>query len=261
MTISISGPGGPADVVVNPMDSVGDLIVGGSGGTPTKLDIGSAHNILHTDGSTPAWTKIDESDIDFLDVTTGNTSDIKHGFAPRLSGTAGQFLNGEGNWATPSGQASGYTTLAFDSETTVNLVHNFGAYPVIQVVDGTGAVIAPVSIVNNTTNDFTVTFSDPTSGTIIATLGSPQAQSVIVVTDDYTILVSNRIIKCTAQLKTMTLPDASGNTGREFVIDNASPGDIFVDSLGGTIEDELIQEMPANSGMHIYSDGSNWRLY
>lgn len=74
-------------------------------------------------------------------------------------------------------------------------------------MEGT-SVIIPLSIVNNTVNDFTVTFVSSTSGSIIATVGSPQPQSVVVVTNNYTVLTTDRIVECSSAAKTLTLPTA-----------------------------------------------------
>lgn len=37
-----------------------------------------------------------ESSLSLSDVTTGNTSTLKHGLAPKLSGVSTEFLNGSG---------------------------------------------------------------------------------------------------------------------------------------------------------------------
>ena len=40
-----------------------------------------------------------ETDLTFTDITTNNSSVDKHGFMPKLSNVAGEFLNGLGQWA------------------------------------------------------------------------------------------------------------------------------------------------------------------
>jgi len=86
---------------------------------------------------------------------------------------------------------------------------------------------------------------------------------VIVVNDDYTIQVSDHTIKCTVAGKIMTLPSASGEDGRPFVIDNASDGDISVECIDSSesINGEWSQIIPSGCSMSIYSDGSNWRIF
>ena len=113
--------------VSNPMTTLGDIIYGGSSGVPTRLPAAAGSNrVLHDDGSTPYWDLIDENHFTFSNITTANATTSLHGLLPRLSGTAGQFLNGQGNWSTPSGQASGYTIVSFSGQTSVVVTHNFG---------------------------------------------------------------------------------------------------------------------------------------
>lgn len=246
---------------LQPMTALGDLIYGTTGGIPIRLEIGAAGMFLYSDGTTPAWANITEASLVLSNNTTNNTSAAKHGFAPKLSDSATQFLNGKGDWVTPSGVTTSYTTQSFSNQTSVTVLHSFGAYPVVQVINGTGAVLIPKSIVNTDANEFIVTFQVPTSGTIIATLGSPQAQSVVIVNNDYLVTNANRVIQCTASGKTITLPAAAGVTGREFLVDNSSTGDILVAVTGGgTIEGETSQTIPCDCAMNVYSDGSKYRF-
>lgn len=203
---------------------------------------------------------ITETDISLADNTTNNTSTTKHGFSPKLSGDSIHYLDGQGNWSTPSGIVNSYSLTAFTDQTSLTIVHNFGSYPSVQVLDNTNAVIIPLSIVHNSLNDFTITFDVSTTGSVIATIGSPQAQGVRIVNDDYTVTLQDRIVQVAAALKTVTLPDASTATGFEFKIDNASIGNIFLDSNGGTIQGEVSQTIPTDTCIVVYSDGSKWRI-
>lgn len=54
-----------------------------------------------TDLNNPHQTS--DVNLDFSDVTTNNASTSQHGFLPKLSGIATQYLNGVGSWTTPSG--------------------------------------------------------------------------------------------------------------------------------------------------------------
>lgn len=98
-----------------------------------------------------------------------NSADV----LPDQVGHSGDFLTTNGS--IPNWQAidiPGFISQAFSGQTSINVAHNFGAYPVVNVVDSTGAVLIPLSIVHNTINDFTVTFSSAKSGWILATGGS-----------------------------------------------------------------------------------------
>jgi len=59
---------------------------------------GDTHNHLGGDGGA-----IPEGALSLSDNTTSNVSVSAHGFAPKLSGNAGQYLNGAGNYSSPSG--------------------------------------------------------------------------------------------------------------------------------------------------------------
>lgn len=248
--------------MTNPMTAAGDIIYSGGGGTtPTPLAIGAVNTVLHAGGA-PSWSTIVEDDITLDDVGTLNVSTTKHGLCPILSNNAAQYLNGQGNWATPSAAINAYTTHPFAGSVLEVITHNFGAYPVVQVIDGAGAVIAPASITNDDVNQVTITFGAPTTGTIILTVGSPQAQMYKAVAVDYTVLTTDRIIKVTVAGKTITMMTAVGNTGREFVIDNASNGNITLEGDGvEEIEGEAAQTLPPDSAIHVYSDGAGWRIY
>lgn len=227
--------------------------------TTTPFNDTDAATKLYVDEYFP----VQEDNLYLNDVTTWNATSTGHGFVPRLSGNSSQFLDGAGNWTTPSaGTANDYSLTSFVNQTSVNVIHNFGSYPVVQVLSSTGTVTAPVSIVNNTIYDFTVTFSGPTTGSIIATMGSPSMQSVKSINTDYTVLITDRVLTVTASGKTITLYTAVGNTGKEVVIDNASSADITVVGYSGqTIQNETSQTVPPDCALRIYSNGSVWRIY
>jgi hypothetical protein len=250
------------NILKSPMDTLGDIIYGGTLGALTKLPIGAAGKYLRSDASTPSWQPITEADLSLSANATNNVSTAKHGFAPILPNSASQYLNGQGNWTTPAGAVSSYSTQAFNAQTSVTMTHGFGAYPVVQILGPSNEVLIPKSIVNNTTSDFTVTFQIATTGTIIASVGSPQAQSVVVVTDNYIVLTTDRIVQCSTAGKTVTFPVASSNTGKEFIVDNSSLDDIYaVVSGGGTIERETTQTIPSDCALRVYSDGTAYRIY
>jgi hypothetical protein len=146
------------------------------------------------------------------DVTTWDATDLRHGFLRRLSGNAGQYLNGAGNFSTPTAaMSSAYSTTSFDNQTVINIVHNFGAFPVTQCLTSTGAVIVPESIVNNTIYDVTITFTAPETGNIILSVGSPQPMAIVSIATNYTVKYTDRIVEVTASGKTITLPTKVGH--------------------------------------------------
>ena len=81
---------------------------------------------------------------------------------------------GGGTSTGTSGSAvGGYYTAAFNNATGALLSHNFGAYPVIQVMDTNGNVFVPYSIVNTNSNSSLITFSTTMSGNAFASVGAP----------------------------------------------------------------------------------------
>lgn len=50
--------------------------------------------------SSTGSSSVNDSDIAFTDITTGNASSSKHGFLPKLSNSLAQFLNGQGSWTS-----------------------------------------------------------------------------------------------------------------------------------------------------------------
>jgi hypothetical protein len=187
----------------------GSSIVLLNGATANRRGVGFGSFIRDVDGSDSyfAIDGLDNTDSyektlarydltdNIWDFSTANTIRFTINAAGAVAfnasyGTSGHFLMSTGNASPPvwtaggGGGSSGFSgfsgaagpvgatlTTAFTSQTTVNVVHNFGTRPVVAVIDNTGAVIVPQSIVHNGVNDFTVTFSSSTTGNVISTAG------------------------------------------------------------------------------------------
>ena len=244
----------------NPMTSLGDIIYGGASGTPTRL--ASSTGVLHG-GATPSWSPVVESDISLSANSTNNANTSRHGFLPTLSNVSTQFLNGQGNYVVPAGTTNSYLSTTFTNVTSTNVIHNFGAHPIVDVMDANGNVMIPMSVTHNTVNDFTVTFSTSTTGMIMASVGTPQPQSVLVTSADHTASTTDYFIQENVSGKTISLPTAVGNAGRIFVITNVSTGNITAST---TVSGQLIgglptQTLPASTSMSTYSDGTNYQIF
>lgn len=264
-TYSISANTATTSVVsttyLSQMTALGDIIYGGAAGAVTRLPIGAANTVLHSNG-TPQWSAVVEDDISLSNVTTNNATIARHGFLPTISGDASQYLNGAGNFTTPSGVVNAYISQAFNNVSTVSVVHNFGAKPLVQTIGQSGQVFIPNNIQHDTNNTFAVQFSVATSGTVLATVGSPQPQNFIAVNSDYTVRASDYIVKVTTGGITVSLPIATGAVGRVYIVDNATTGTASVVALGGClIEGETEQTLPSDSAMNVYCSGSDWRIY
>ena len=65
---------------------------------------GTTTTVLHGNAAgNPAFGAVVEADITLADNTTNNVATTKHGFAPKLSNVATEFLNGQGGWTVPAG--------------------------------------------------------------------------------------------------------------------------------------------------------------
>ena len=76
--------------------------------------------------------------------------------------------NKSGTIALLSDITDGYSSATYSGVTYSTVTHNFGKYPIVQVLDNTNSVIIPYSIKHNSVNDFTVTFTPISTGTIIS---------------------------------------------------------------------------------------------
>ena len=55
--------------------------------------------------ATPAYALVKDSDLSTTDITTNNVTTAKHGFTPKLSNVATQYLDGTGAYSTPAGSS------------------------------------------------------------------------------------------------------------------------------------------------------------
>ena len=92
----------------------------------------------------------------------------------QASGTQSGYLS-SGDWTIFNNKQntipSGHVVQPFIGQTSVTVTHNFGAYPIVQAIDGGGNVLVPQLIQHTSVNSVTVTFLAPTSGNIICAKG------------------------------------------------------------------------------------------
>lgn len=86
-----------------------------------------------------------DTDVQFSDVTTGDVSITKHGFAPKATGDATKFLNGVGGYSLPT------TVLALTN-------YNPAVNTTVSTSSTTGVDVDPTNL--------TVTFTVPPSGKV-----------------------------------------------------------------------------------------------
>lgn len=202
------------------------------------------------------------SDANLLisDIVTNNANTLRHGFLPKLSGNASQYLTGVGTYSTIAGSSgpSNYAEVSFSGQTSVNVVHDFGIKPIIQILISSEVAI-PYSITHNSDNDFTVTFTTAQTGSIIATAGSPDVPNVATVSTNTVLTSDSNIVIITASDITVTLPSAIGLTGKKIIVNMSEQGVSHVipngiETIRGT--DGFLMEK--NDKLEVVSTGAEW---
>lgn len=86
-----------------------------------------------TDGTLTNCTGYTDAHLSVSDITTNNASTSAHGFLKKLSNTATEFMNGQGNWATPAG-AGTVTSVATAGLATGGTITGSGTVTVTAAV-------------------------------------------------------------------------------------------------------------------------------
>ena len=82
----------------------------------TRLAIGSADQVLKTDGTDPSWGKVLPANLDVsADNTTANATSGHHGLLPKLSGSSSDVLKGDGTWGAGGGGGGGNTYVGYNT--------------------------------------------------------------------------------------------------------------------------------------------------
>ena len=130
----ITGGGGFS----NPMTTLGDLITGGGGGTPTRLAVGSNGQILTVSGGVPAWSGgvLTNPMTTQYDMIVGGVA----GAPGRLAaGLTGQFLT-----ATPTGPAWGQGVMGSLGDMMYGQSGGFTGTPHVLNIGSNGQVLTVV---------------------------------------------------------------------------------------------------------------------
>ena len=90
----------------------GYTAAGATGTTSTNLVFSTSPTLVTpllgtpTSGVLTNCTGYTDANVSFSDITTGNASTSSHGFLKKLSNSASQFMDGTGNWSSPSGSGT-----------------------------------------------------------------------------------------------------------------------------------------------------------
>lgn len=85
-------------------------------------------------GALAVLDDVTEDEIILADVTTNNASTSRHGFTPKLSGVATQYLDGSGAFSTPAGGSSPASLPTLVTGGGVAYVSRFSAEPTISTI-------------------------------------------------------------------------------------------------------------------------------
>lgn len=108
--------------------------------TLTTPTIASFANATHDHEDAAGGGTLAEAALALTDITTNNATTTRHGFLPKLSNNAAQFLDGTGAWSTPGG---GGTTNKFaasmgnGTDTVFTITHNLGSRDLVWKVYAT----------------------------------------------------------------------------------------------------------------------------
>lgn len=155
----------------NPMTATGDMITATSGGVPAVLPVGGANEVLHG-GTTPDYSAVVEGDLGLTDITTANVSTSAHGFAPKGTGVATDYLDATGAYSTPvasPGDLTGDVTSVGLATTLVN-VPNATPHAGSSLLTSIAAPSTPASGHNSTYSDSTdLRFHDKNASGVVGT--------------------------------------------------------------------------------------------
>lgn len=120
---------------------------------------------------------IAETQVTFTDVTTGNVSTTKHGFAPKAPNDATKYLDGTGAYSVPAGSSSATVTTFYTLP-----ISGLDSYGSLQNATNTrmrgGMFSLPFSITVNTITLESVTVG--TSGTVDVAIYSADGQTKVI---------------------------------------------------------------------------------
>jgi hypothetical protein len=228
--------------------------------------IGAVNEVLHGNpGGALTWSPVVEADI-LLTAgnTTNNTIVGTHGFAPALSGVNTQFLRGDGAWASPAAvtQPNAYAeeSFGYTADVAHNINHNFGARPLVQVINASGEIEIPIKIHHVDTDNVEITVDTSATFDVILTLGSPPLDVYISTSADYVMLGSETFIEVTAAGKTVTLVTPVGRVGKKVTVKNSSLGICDVISAAGLIEGIADVTIPSTNAYDFRSNNVGWRV-
>lgn len=109
--ISPGSAGSATSVPVISWDAKGRVVAGSA--TNISIPASAINNATISSGASVSGSNTGDqvdSTLPFTDITTGNSSTSKHGFLPKLNGSATSYMDGTGAFSTPAGTNTGTVT-------------------------------------------------------------------------------------------------------------------------------------------------------
>lgn len=106
---------GSGDVTASNPLTASALVVGdGSTAIDVLASLGTTTTVLHGNAAgLPTFGAVVEADITLADNTTNDVTTSAHGFAPKLSNVATEYLDGTGAYSVPAGSGGGGLNYGF----------------------------------------------------------------------------------------------------------------------------------------------------
>ena len=236
-------------------------------GLNAKLDnsaLGTVNQVLHGNPSGAlAFSPVVEANISLSPGSSVNDTKVgTHGLAPALSGVNTQFFRGDGVWALPASvtipNAYAEESFGYTANVAHNIVHDFGARPLVQCITSTNDIIIPITINHVDLDTVAITFDDSATYDVILTLGSMPLDVYVSTSISYIMLVDDTLIEVTAGSKIITLVTPVGRVGKKVTVKNSSTGICDVITAAGLIEGVADVTIPSTNSYDFRSNGTNW---
>ena len=231
-------------------NNIGIGVVAGANTTTGDYNIAIGKQALQQNTTGSTNIAVGAGAIDF--ITTGNNNTVLGGFAGRYAGTG---------TSTNTTTLNNSMLLGYDTRPKLNSDSN-------EIVIGNGTV-------GNGSNTTTIGNANTTDTYIYGNLNVTGQiklnNAVLSKSDTYAFLTTDNanllVYTGTTAGKTITLPVASVNTGREITIKNIGAVSLTIASAGGTLISDstttaatslAIGIEPSNNWIKAISDGTNW---
>lgn len=189
---SIISPGSAGSATAVPViswDAKGRVVAGSA--TNISIPASAINNATISSGASVSGSNTGDqvdSTLPFTDITTGNSSTSKHGFLPKLNGSATSYLDGTGAFSTPPSASGTVTSVSVVTANGVSAtVANASTTPALTFSLGNitpGSINSPGTIAGSNlsgtnTGDQTITLTSDVTGSGTGSFATTIANSAV----------------------------------------------------------------------------------